>query len=130
MEQKKLYKKYGIIVSQTFFEGKYKKWSSCTQEMERYQVLSEIKFVPYEQMRALYQAESAWVKERDKMHKDAGEAWEKYENSDTMLSELNIKIKQILGVEMGLGILNIKDCSSEHLMIWINTKLHIKMLLL
>ena len=108
VEQKKLYKKYGIIVSQTFFEGKYKKWSSCTQEMERYQVLSENKFVPYEQMRALYQAESAWVKERDKMHKDAGEAWEKYENSDTMLSELNIKIKKILGVENGTWYIEYK----------------------
>lgn len=30
-------------------------------------------------MRALYKAESEWVKERDKMHKDTGEAWEKYE---------------------------------------------------
>lgn len=87
-EQKKLYKKYGTIISQAFSGGKHKKWSSCTQEMERYQILSENKFIPYEKMRALYKAESEWVKERDKMHKDTGEAWEKYENSDTMVSEL------------------------------------------
>lgn len=44
-----------------------------------------------------------------------------------MVSELNIKIKQILGTEMGLGISNIRDCSSEHLTIWTNMELHTKM---
>ena len=107
-EQKKLYKKYGTIISQAFSGGKHKKWSSCTQEMERYQILSENKFIPYEKMRALYKAESEWVKERDKMHKDTGEAWEKYENSDTMVSELNIKIKQILGTENGTWYIEYK----------------------
>lgn len=95
--------------------------------MERYQILSENKFIPYEKMRALYKAESEWVKERDKMHKDTGEAWEKYENSDTMVSELNIKIKQILGTENGTWYTNIRDCSSEHLTIWTNMELHTKM---
>lgn len=107
-EQKKLYKKFGTIISQAFSGGKHKKWSSCTQEMERYQILSENKFIPYEKMRALYKAESEWVKERDKMHKDTGEAWEKYENSDTMVSELNIKIKQILGTENGTWYIEYK----------------------
>ncbi len=54
-------------------------------------------------------AESEWVKERDKMHKDTGEAWEKYENSDTMVSELNIKIKQILGTENGTWYIEYKE---------------------
>lgn len=99
--QKKLYKKYGIIISQTFYKGKYTKWSSCTQELERYQVLSESKFIPYEKMRALYKAETEWVKGRDNMLAESSKEWKKHESSDTMLSELNDKIRQILGTEDG-----------------------------
>lgn len=47
-EQKKIYKKYGEIISQAFSKGKYRPWSSCTQELERYHVLSETKFIPIE----------------------------------------------------------------------------------
>lgn len=101
IEQKKLYKKYGIIISQTFYKGKYTKWSSCTQELERYHVLSESKFIPYEKMRALYKAETEWVKGRDNMLTKTSEEWKKHESSGTMFSELNDKIRQILGTEDG-----------------------------
>lgn len=100
-EQKKLYKRYGTIISQDFSGGKYKKWSSCTQELERYQILSDNKFIPYDKMRALYKAETKWVEERDKMLKKSDEEWQKYERSDVMLAELNNEIRQILGIENG-----------------------------
>ena len=52
--EKKIYKKYGEIISQAFSKGKYRPWSSCTQELERYHVLSETKFIPIEKMRSLF----------------------------------------------------------------------------
>ena len=64
-EQKKLYKKYGAMVSQVFSKGRYKTWSSCTQELERYHVLSETKLIPLAKMRALHKLESEWEKRRD-----------------------------------------------------------------
>lgn len=100
-EQKKIYKKYGDMVSQVFSKGRYKTWSSCTQELERYHVLSETKFIPLEKMRALYKAESVWEKERDKMLTETIDEQRKIENVKSMLSNLNEQIRKILGMESG-----------------------------
>lgn len=100
-EQKKLYRKYGVMISQIFSNGRYKTWSSCTQELERYHVLSETKFIPLEKMRALYKAESIWEKERDKMLTETIDEQRKIERIELMLSNLNGQIRQILGTESG-----------------------------
>lgn len=100
-EQKKLYKKYGVIVSNVFSKGRYKTWSSCTQELERYHVLSETKLVSIEKMRALHKVESQWEKERDQMWTGAGEESKKYQNAEDMLTNLNKQIRAILGIEDG-----------------------------
>lgn len=100
-EQKKLYKKYGMIVSEAFSKGRYKTWSSCTQELERYHVLSETKLIPIEKMRALYKAESEWEKEREQMWAGAGEELKKHQVTEDMLTNLNKRIREILGIEDG-----------------------------
>ena len=41
-EQKKLYHLYGDTISQLFDKGRSRTWSRITQELERYQMLSEV----------------------------------------------------------------------------------------
>lgn len=100
-DQKKLYKKYGAIINQAFYEGKDRKWSFCTQELEHYHVFSESKFILYEQMRALFDAEKIWLNKRKQVSKESTEESKKHENNEALLTELNNNIKQILGEENG-----------------------------
>ena len=87
-EQKKIYKKYGEIISQAFSKGKYRPWSSCTQELERYHVLSETKFIPIEKMRSLYKVEHEWKKTRDQLWKGMSDELEKLKKIEELLAEI------------------------------------------
>ena len=114
-EQKKLYKKYGAMVSQVFSKGRYKTWSSCTQELERYHVLSETKLIPLAKMRALHKLESEWEKRRDSMLTESGDEAKKLEDSEKMLSNLNAQIRQILGEENGNWYIAYKEMAFKAL---------------
>lgn len=70
-DQRKLYKKYGTFINQAFYDGKDRRWSFCTQELEHYHVFSESKFIPYEQMRALFDTEKVWLNKRERMSKES-----------------------------------------------------------
>lgn len=100
-KQQKLYKKYGDKISQLFSKGRFRSWSILTQELERYQVLSENKFIPRDNMRALHKAESSWEEKRNNMRKSSIGEDEKFKKEDAMLDELNKQICQILGNENG-----------------------------
>ena len=100
-DQRKLYKKYGTFINQAFYDGKDRRWSFCTQELEHYHVFSESKFIPYEQMRALFDTEKVWLNKRERMSKESTDESKKYENNEALLTELNKNIKQILGEENG-----------------------------
>lgn len=100
-KQKQLYKKYGDKISQTFSQGRYHKWSSCTQNLEYYQVLCDTKLVPYEQMRALHKIEQKWESERKQLW-DGSEEWaEKLKKDDLLYKNLNDGICRILGDKTG-----------------------------
>lgn len=107
--QKNLYRKYGKTVSQVFSKGRYKTWSFCIQELERYHVLSETKFIPLEKMYALYRIERAWEKDRDQMLSGDGDEQKKIEDTANMLMELNKQIRQMLGMEIGNWYINYKE---------------------
>ena len=107
--QKNLYRKYGQMVSQVFSKGRYKTWSSCTQELERYHVLSETKFIPLEKMYALHKMESAWEKERNQMWAATDDEQKKIENTVELLTKLNEQIRQLLGEEIGNWYIAYKD---------------------
>lgn len=107
--QKNLYRKYGKTVSQVFSKGRYKTWSFCIQELERYHVLSETKFIPLEKMYVLYRIERAWEKDRDQMLSGDGDEQKKIEDTANMLMELNKQIRQMLGMEIGNWYINYKE---------------------
>lgn len=107
-EQKKIYKKYGEIISQAFSKGKYRPWSSCTQELERYHVLSETKFIPIEKMRSLYKVEHKSKKTRDQLWKGMSDELEKLKKIEELLAELNKHILEILGTDNGNWYLSYK----------------------
>ena len=64
-------------------------------------MFSESKFIPYEQMRALFDTEKVWLNKRERMSKESTDESKKYENNEVLLTELNKNIKQILGEENG-----------------------------
>lgn len=100
-EQKKLYMKYGTIINQAFYEGKYRTWSYCTQEVEHYHLLSDYRLVPAAKMRTLYATERDWNKERSELWKGPDEEKVKYEKEKVMIDNLENLICQILGEEDG-----------------------------
>ena len=108
-EQKKLYNKYGIMISQVFSKGRYKSWSSCTQGLERYHILSETKFIPREKINTLYKTESEWKKKRDHILEGNDEEYIKIEKTQNILTTLNSQIRQIIGTEIGNWYINYKD---------------------
>lgn len=83
-------------------------------------MFSESKFIPYEQMRALFDTEKVWLNKRERMSKESTDESKKYENNEALLTELNKNIKQILGEEMVAGILLIKERLIEHWVTWIS----------
>lgn len=83
-EQSKLYKRYGIIINQTFYGGKYRTWSYCTQDGERYQMLSDNRLIPYNKMRTLYEMEREQFKEHNALWKGTDEESVKYEKENEM----------------------------------------------
>lgn len=107
-DQKKLYKKYGEIISNTFTKGKYKTWSYCNQELEWYQLLSDYKLIPYETMRILYKTEKEWVNKRRQLWNGSNEEWTKHEKSESMLAEQEDELRQILGLDNGNWYINYK----------------------
>lgn len=122
-DQRKLYKKYGTFINQAFYDGKDRRWSFCTQELEHYHVFSESKFIPYEQMRALFDTEKVWLNKRERMSKESTDESKKYENNEALLTELNKNIKQILGEENGSWYIAYKRTVNRALVIILSISL-------
>ncbi len=98
-EQSKLYKRYGTIINQTFYGGKYRTWSYCTQDGERYQMLSDNRLIPYNKMRTLYEMEREQFKEHNALWKGTDEESVKYEKENEMNRKHKERIVQLLGEE-------------------------------
>lgn len=96
-EQSKLYKRYGTIINQTFYDGKYRTWSYCTQDGERYQMLSDNRLVPYDKMRALYEMEREQFKVHNALWKGTDEESAKYEKENEMSKNHKARVIQLLG---------------------------------
>lgn len=99
--QKKLYKKYGDQINKAFYNGKYRMWSFCTQELECYQMLCDIWFVPYETMRALHKVEVNGKKRRKQILISCQEEVERLKKKEVFRNELDQTIRKLLGEEAG-----------------------------
>ena len=100
-EQKRLYRLYGDTISQLFDKGRSRTWSRITQELERYQMLSEVKLTPRDKMLALHKLESEWEKNREAMWKGSDTEARKQAKEADMIAELNGEIRKLLGTDVG-----------------------------
>ena len=103
-------------------------WSYCTQDGERYQMLSDNRLIPYNKMRTLYEMEREQFKEHNALWKGTDEESVKYEKENEMNRKhkksalFNCWEKKTLS-----GILLIERWRHEHLSIWTDTEFLIRM---
>ena len=95
--QKRLYKKYGDEISMAFYDGKYRKWSSCTQHLECYHMLSENWLVPYEKMRSLRKIEVEHEKKREQIWAGSKDEAEKNKLNEELRGETENAVRNLLG---------------------------------
>lgn len=107
--QKQLYKKYGDRINQAFYNGKYRMWSFCTQELECYQMLCDTWLVPYETMRALRKLEVEREKQRKQTWAGSQEEAEKFKENETFRNESEHAIRELLGEEAGNWYIEYKN---------------------
>lgn len=96
-----LFKGYEAQVAKVFDSNQYNLWCNSVMANERYQVLSEDKFIPKEQMYALHMAEQQWMEERRCLWKSSEKENVKHEKNSELLKKMQGKIRSILGIHYG-----------------------------
>lgn len=95
--QRRLYDDFYNQVKTTFDSVQFFKWSTCIERLDRYRVLSESYFVGRNKIRALYNVESEWSRQRKELWESSLEESEKHRKNEEMQNALQEKIQQILG---------------------------------
>ena len=95
--KRQLYDEYYGQVKSVFDEKQYFEWSTCLERLDRYRYLSERLYVPRQEMRALYNTERKWKKEREELWNSNIDESMKHQKNNENLKILHDQIRQILG---------------------------------